>query len=1253
MSNFLRKAVQLIFGLMLVAATWSAHAQRSMLQIPDAGNGFSRSWVDINGDGRDDYCLINGPQREQLRCYLSLGDQLSPVPQNYTLGPMQGEKFGWVDVNGDGQTDICRLLTPVNSNFTLGGGPTSGEVRCHLGPGFTASVSASVPFFTMSVPDPQQSIESVVASTGLTEPSKLFFVDINGDGKADICYLHFDGELGNSSISSHRCFISSGVDFVANPAWRRDGVVARALDSVPASLLGHLDVNGDGFADFCFAETSISCFLGSATGISLTPSFNLSSIPAFFKEGAAFIDINGDGYTDFCRLIGSAAPYKLGCRLSTGKGWESTDRLSSNLATGYEGYTYDRYWADINGDGLPDYCRAIGVNPRNDANPTVSVYSNMACRMTRGGDGVEGMFSADEVLFTNAAGGSIDFGVSDGGRGFCDMQGRGFSTFCRATREILTTGENLCYEGGSGQICVFISGTSDGVATGFYGGKLRSDLTYPQADGIQANVPVMQKFSDSLGAETVVTYFPMSNPEVYSRSSVTTGVPLVYLVTPRAPAVFETRAWRVGVGATLSSTLTGTARYHYKDLKVHRDFGLRGFRERWHLTEGGNSLSYVKYFQALGSAVDATSIQDSYLELGVPVEARTYAVDPTVISVPIPPMGDQNERRLRLKKIMELATVPGAMVTSPVSPPTAASPFMLRSAMVNSLGQTVAAVNAAGVSISPAQNPRYRPVVGSTKSGWDWNGRAAVALPSITTSSTVSYFGNVLNQGETTTQAGATWSKAVASEYLADNPSNWLLGRMTKSTSTSTVPTATAQIAAYASSAGTAPNANVVTSNNPPSVVVTPPNYAATVVGQNTTANATIYNNTGGSLVLVVPTVASITGTDFVFVSTTCTTLLASGGNCTVAVKFTPTVTGLRTGSVSVSTASGVRTAAVSSQGSASASTATLVGTAPNLGTVWLGAAAPTAAVTIRNDGNVPMTLTGLASLSTRFQLTGNTCTSIGVGASCTLTLSMPTTATGNAANTVTTIGATNNLSFTINGAVASAVSSWSVTSLAFGTVAVGQSVTNSLTLSNTGVGTLAANWSGALLNLPAGFSANTSACSSVLPGGSCSVSITFTPTAGQSYAGSAIRPAILSSAANTLGVTGTGVVPTGTLTSTPSSYDFGIVTAGAVNTVSLSIKNTGAYAATGITYSLTGASSAGGSITVSSNSCSTTLAAGATCVIAFAYAAASTCDNGLGVTATMNINGANLTSALAIQLGGTTNIQSGCGARVIGGGGK
>jgi hypothetical protein len=434
-------------------------------------------------------------------------------------------------------------------------------------------------------------------------------------------------------------------------------------------------------------------------------------------------------------------------------------------------------------------------------------------------------------------------------------------------------------------------------------------------------------------------------------------------------------------------------------------------------------------------------------------------------------------------------------------------------------------------------------------------------------------------------------------------------------------------------------------------VTISPPSFASTPVGQTSDATATLSNNAGYPLVIVPPTASSVTGQGLTFVSTTCGVQLAVNAACTITVRFAPTAAGAVPGKVAVETASGPRVASFDASSSTPVSTATLTSAAPNLGSAWYGATAPTATVSVRNDGNVGMTLTGLSGLATRFQLTANNCTGIAPGASCSMTISMPTSTAGSTPNTVTTTGATNNASFTISGTVNSAVSRWSVTSLPFGNVYMGQTKTLSLTLYNDGFGQ-AINWNAALANLPAGFSANVSACASVAPGGNCSVTIALTPTAVQAYSGSNIRPDTVSYTGNTLAVSGSGVAAVTTLTSTPTTtLAFGAVVQNNYRTLSLTLTNIGGLAATGLSYTLTYANPAmvsAGGYTITHGTCPApagSLAAGASCTMTIRYDAY--CNTSFGGTrnGTLAVGGTNLTSSRSISFtAGTLQDASACG---------
>ena len=290
--------------------------------------------------------------------------------------------------------------------------------------------------------------------------------------------------------------------------------------------------------------------------------------------------------------------------------------------------------------------------------------------------------------------------------------------------------------------------------------------------------------------------------------------------------------------------------------------------------------------------------------------------------------------------------------------------------------------------------------------------------------------------------------------------------------------------------------------------------------------------------------------------------------------------------------------------------------------------------MTFRNDGNAPMTLTGLSGLSSLFSVTGNTCSGIAAGSSCSMTITMPTSAAGSGPNPVSTAGAATNASFSISGAVYSAVSRWSATSLSFGSVLTGTSQTQSVTLFNDGYGA-AINWSGVLANLPAGFTANTSACASVAPaGGSCSVGITFSPTAGQAYSGNTIHPANISYPGNTLAVSGTGVVAAPAISGSPSALNFGGLAKGIGKNLTLTVSNTGSAAATGLAYTIgyTSGSVQQGPYLRNGGTCPTaggSLAAGSSCTVVVRYEAGCTGGTRNGTYTTSGSNFASLVTTM------------------------
>src|SRR5580704_14375499 len=138
-------------------------------------------------------------------------------------------------------------------------------------------------------------------------------------------------------------------------------------------------------------------------------------------------------------------------------------------------------------------------------------------------------------------------------------------------------------------------------------------------------------------------------------------------------------------------------------------------------------------------------------------------------------------------------------------------------------------------------------------------------------------------------------------------------------------------------------------------------------------------------------------------------------------------------------------------------------------------------------------------------------------------------------------------------------VLSGSVATIAFGSVGMGKTATQSLTLTNTG--TAAVNVSSSTI-AGAGYTvASGSPSGSLAVGQSVTVQIAFAPQATGSATGSFTVASDASNSPLSVALTGTGTQPG--LASTPASVSFGNVVVGAIGSVSLNLSNTGSASVT------------------------------------------------------------------------------------------
>ena len=182
-----------------------------------------------------------------------------------------------------------------------------------------------------------------------------------------------------------------------------------------------------------------------------------------------------------------------------------------------------------------------------------------------------------------------------------------------------------------------------------------------------------------------------------------------------------------------------------------------------------------------------------------------------------------------------------------------------------------------------------------------------------------------------------------------------------------------------------------------------------TVATGSTSAAQTVTVTNSGSAAAPVGGIAT-TG-DF-SQTNTCGTSIAAGGSCTVSVRFAPAATGSRAGSLTV-TASGItNTIPLSGTGVAPGPILSPSPASLSFAGTIVGSTSAAQAVTVTNTGTAAATVSGVTASGDYAQT--NTCGSLAVGASCTVTVTFKPTASGTRAGSISIASNANNNPATI-----------------------------------------------------------------------------------------------------------------------------------------------------------------------------------------------------------------------------------------------
>jgi len=237
----------------------------------------------------------------------------------------------------------------------------------------------------------------------------------------------------------------------------------------------------------------------------------------------------------------------------------------------------------------------------------------------------------------------------------------------------------------------------------------------------------------------------------------------------------------------------------------------------------------------------------------------------------------------------------------------------------------------------------------------------------------------------------------------------------------------------------------------------------------------------------------------------TCDASVLAGHNCAIALTFTPTDIGPRTGSLTISTnaAGSPPNILLRGNGTLPGAMDSLSLTSLNFGNQPVGTPSGTRTVTVTSTGTMPVTFFSVTASGDYAASTACLAAPLAPTSTCTVNVTFTPTASGLRPGTLTLTDDTSASPHTIalSGTGVAPAVTFSTPSLTFGNQLVGTtSSAQSVTLTNTG--TLALNISNIAMAGDFAKSADTCTGSLVVPSATCTISATFTPTAAGSRTG-------------------------------------------------------------------------------------------------------------------------------------------------------
>ncbi len=407
-----------------------------------------------------------------------------------------------------------------------------------------------------------------------------------------------------------------------------------------------------------------------------------------------------------------------------------------------------------------------------------------------------------------------------------------------------------------------------------------------------------------------------------------------------------------------------------------------------------------------------------------------------------------------------------------------------------------------------------------------------------------------------------------------------------------------------------------------PAVGLTPAalSFGSQLVGSTSGTQPVTLTNTGAAP-LAISNIA-VTGAnagDFVE-SNNCpgaSSSLAANATCSILISFAPSVAGSRSANVQITDNAGdsPENVALTGTGVPLAPAVSMSPSSLPFGSQPVGSTSANQSVTLTNSGNAPLSISNIALAGANagdFAQT-NTCPvgtgTLAAGSSCTIAVAFSPGASGvrSASLQLTDNAGDSPQSVALSGSGAAPAVSLTPSSLGFGSQLIGNtSAAQSVTLTNSGTASLSlSNITVAGAN--AGDFAQTNNCPSapatLATGATCSISVTFAPTASGSRSANVQITDNAGDSPESVALTGTGAIPAPAVSLSPSSLTFGSQLVGSTSSSqSVTLTNSGTAPLSLSNIALAGANAGDFAQTNNCPAAPATLATGANCSISVMF---------------------------------------------------